>query len=816
MTLRLLVAVALLSSAVVAYEILLMRLFSIVQWHHFAYMIISLALLGYGASGTFIALARRWLLARFAIVFAIAAAIFGVSAPASFWLAQRIPFNPLEIVWDAFQPIYLVGVYTVLAIPFFAAATAIGLAFSGNTDRAGRIYRYDLLGAGAGALGIVAVMFLLPAEWCLKLIGATGLIAGAVASARRRRLAVALTGAAMVLAAAWPTDSLAPRISPYKGLAQALQVPEARIIDRRFSPLGVLTVVASPRVPLRHAPGLSLLAEAPIPPQLGVFIDGDSMTAITRFEGDREAIAYLDFQSAALPYHLLDRPKVLVVGAGGGSDVLRAHYHGARAIDAIELNPQMIDLVRRDHGAFAGHLFDRPEVRLHRAEARGFVATTEDRFDLIEIALLDSFSASSAGLYALSESTLYTVEAFQAYLAALAPGGILAITRWLKLPPRDSLKLFLTALVALERSGVDDPGRRLALIRSWDTATLLIKNTAVTATEVGAIRAFATARGFDLAYYPGIVAADANRHNVWPEPDLYHGAQALVGPARTAFLDDYKFDLEPATDDRPYFFHFLKWRVVPELLAIGPAGGVPLIEWGYVIVVATLAQAAVVGIVLVLLPLTVLRRGVARPGRWPLGRVAVYFLALGLAFLFIEIAFMQRFVLFLAHPLYAIAVVLAAFLVFAGFGSGFAARLAAAPLPVRPITLAVAGIALFAGLYIAILPVLFDWLAPLAEPARVIAAVALIAPLGFCMGLPFPLGLSSLGADAAELVPWAWGINGCASVLSAVLASVLAVHFGFTVVVALAVGLYLLAAITFPGREQAGGGNRNHISREVC
>ena len=176
----LLIAVALLSGAVISYEILLMRLFSIVQWHHFAYMIISLALLGYGASGTFIALARDWLLARFGTVFAIAAAIFGITAPASFWLAQRIPFNPLEIVWDARQPVYLMALYLLLAVPFFAAATAIGLAFCRHTDRIGRLYRYDLLGAGAGALAIIAVLFVAPAAMCLKLIGAAGLISAAV------------------------------------------------------------------------------------------------------------------------------------------------------------------------------------------------------------------------------------------------------------------------------------------------------------------------------------------------------------------------------------------------------------------------------------------------------------------------------------------------------------------------------------------------------------------------------------------------------------------------------------------------------------
>ena len=800
-------AISVLSAAVIAYEILLMRLFSIIQWHHFAYMIISLALLGYGASGTFIALAQNWLLARFRAVFTTAAAMFGLTSAAAFAIAQRLPFNALELVWDPRQTVYLLILYVLLAVPFFCAATCVGLAFVQYKGRSAIVYLYDLLGAGLGAIGIIALLFAVHPSTALQALGAFGFAAAALACLARP---VRMVMAAVFLVAAvgattlWHSDTLTPHLSPYKGLVQTLNVPDTRVVGVRSSPLGLLTVVESPAVPFRHAPGLSLNATAAIPPQLGVFVDGGSMTAITRFEGHPQALAWLDQQSAALPYHLRPRRRVLVLGAGGGSDVLRAIHHRARTIDAVELDRHMVALVRRDHVAFAGRLYDRPEVRIHVADARGFATRRRDRYDLITLSLLDSFAASSAGLLSLGESTLYTVEALSTFLDRLAPGGVLALTRWLNLPPRDGLKLFATAIAALEQNGVRDVAKRLLFIRSWNTTTLLVKNGVFSQKEIAAAKNFSKERSFDLVWFPGIRKDEANRVNLLLRPWFYEGAKALLGDERDAFLDGYKFRLAPATDDRPYFFHFFKWRTLPELLAQHSAGGLQQVEWGYLILVAALIQAVLVSILLILLPLKVLR--VRRVGsRGPgFGRVAFYFFALGLAFLFVEIAFMQRFTLFLSHPLYATAVVLAAFLVFAGLGSGYSQRLVARPdgwLP--PIARAVAGIVVVALLYLPLLPLLFERLIAQPDAVRILVSVGLIAPLGFFMGMPFPMGLSVLGERAPALLPWAWGINGCASVISAVLATLLAVHLGFTIVMILALLLYVAAAAVFAAEGRA-------------
>jgi spermidine synthase len=579
-------------------------------------------------------------------------------------------------------------------------------------------------------------------------------------------------------------------------MSQALQVVDSRVLAESFGPLGMLTVVDSPRVPFRHAPGLSFNTRFLPPEQLAVFTDGDSISVMTRFDGDLDALGFLADTTAALPYQLLDGPRVLILGAGAGSDVLLALQQGASHIDAVELNPQMIAMTRENFADFAGPVFDNDRVRTHIGEARGFVARSADRYDLVQIALLDSFGVSGSGVQALNENYLYTVEAIMSYLEHLEPGGLLAITRWLRVPPRDSLKLVTTVIEALRGQGVSRPETRIAMIRSWNTVTLLVRNGAFTPVEISRLKAFAKPRFFDTAWYPSMPEREANRYNQLDRPYLYESITALLGDAAEDFTDRYKFQIAPATDDRPYFFHFFKWRVLPEILALRKRGGASMVEWGYLVLLATLVQAVILGAIFILLPLACSRRN------WPDARglrMGGYFFLLGLAFLFIEMAFIQKFILFLSHPLYSVAVVLAGFLVFAGLGSAYSGR----PLwrsrsqAYSPVLFAVSGITIIALGYTILLPILFAHLIGLADVFKIAISLALIAPLAFCMGMPFPLGLRQLASSAPDFIPWAWGINGFASVISAALATLLAIQFGFTFVLLAALALYGLSLLLF-------------------
>ncbi len=796
-------ALAVISAAVLAFEVLLVRLFAIVQWHHFSFMAISLALLGFGVSGSLLALCHDWAKARFTALFAAGAIGFAVLAPAGFLIAQSLPFNALAVVWDPSQLLYLPAITLLLTLPFFCGATCIGVAFICHGEKIGRIYACNLMGSALGALGIVIALFSLSPPEALRLVSVLGFLAAGVillkkGPARRRATSIASLALAALVWAGLPDAWFALRISEFKGLPSALRAAGAVVVAERSGPLGLLTVVDSPEVPFRYLPGLSLRSPALPPPQLGVFIDGGAMTAITRFKGQRAALTHLDFTTDAAAYHLLREPSVLILNAGGGQGILQAIYHGAKHIDAVEADPNMLRLLATDLAEPAGQILSRPEVQAHLAEARGFVTASRDHWDLLQIPLLDG-GAGAPGLQGLNEGYLYTIEAFEQYYQHLRPGGWVSITSWLMLPPRLALRHFATALAALRRMGLEAPEDHLVLLRGLTTTTLLVKKGAVSGTDIRRVKAFAEARAFDLSYFPGITAKDVNRFNVQEDPFLFRGAMALAGPGRASFIAGYKFDIAPASDDRPYVFNFMKWGALPELLALRKTASVGLLGLGSLFLAAALLQAAVLSAILTVVPLWL---GGRRLARWRLAwPVASYFLAIGFAFLFIEIAFIQKFILFLSHPLYSVAVVLAAFLFFAGIGSALASRFAEALAMGRSrlgaIELSIAGILAISLTYLFALPPIFAKLFHLSDPARILVSLALIAPLAFFMGMPFPLGLSRVRSNAPALVPWAWGVNGCASVLSVLLATLLAMELGFSAVILTAAVLYAGAAITF-------------------
>lgn len=804
-------SIACITAIALAYEILLMRLFSIIQWHHYTYMIISLALLGYGLSGAVIALNQRWLLARFERVFLANLCLFGLSAVGCFLLAQQIPFHAEEMLWDFRQTAWLFLAYILLSLPFFFAANAVALAMTRYQQLISRIYAYDMAGAGIGSLAIIGLLFIVNPLLALYILGSLALLVALLASWELRPKTVTLLWwlqsrttyiittltVSIVALWIWTYDDL--QLSTYKGLSQTLRITARQVVAEHSSPLGLINVVESPVIPLRYAPGLSLNAQMEPPAQLGIFTDGEGMSAITRFPQSLNELAYLDQMTTAAPYQFRKLQRVLILGAGGGKDVLQALLHKVPEIDAVELNPQIIKLVRKDYAEYAGNIYGLDNVRIHTADARGYVTSSDRTYDLIQLALLDAFGASGTGLYALHENYLYTVEALKTYLQHLSPDGYLALSRWTSIPPRDTLKLFVTAIDALRESGMPDPARQLLLIRSWQTSTLIIKNGVINDKEITGLKEFCDKNAFDLIYYPGIIQQEANRYNKLPQADFFIGAQALLSEQRQTFLARYKFNLQPASDDKPYYFNFFKWSTLPELLNLRNRGGLALVESGYLVLIAVLIQAILASLLLILLPHWLMSRQkkTIRPQINP-ARIVVYFSALGLAFLFIEIAFIQKFILFLHHPMYAASVVLSSFLIFAGLGSAWSRQKQTTFSLMRSTGYAIIGIVCLSLIYLLGLGAVFEGLMTLPIWGKVAVTIILIVPLAFCMGIPFPSALTRLGELAPNLIPWAWGINGCASVLSAVLATLIAIHAGFSTVIVMAGFLYLVAWLTFP------------------
>jgi hypothetical protein len=397
------------------------------------------------------------------------------------------------------------------------------------------------------------------------------------------------------------------------------------------------------------------------------------------------------------------------------------------------------------------------------------------------------------------------------YLGRLSDRGILSLTRWLRLRPvparnaldppdrmeeTDVVKLLAATAQAMRELGLD-PRVRVVVIRSWATATVLARRAPFTSDELARVRKFADDRSFDLVYLPGIRPEEANRYTVLKEPVYYEAAREIIAGDAERFIRGYPFAVEPATDDRPYFFNFFRWSLLAPLLRSAGTDWVPFVDWGYLALVATLVQAIVLSVLLIVVPLFFLRG--KSPARVATGRrpsaavVLVYFLCLGGSFMFLEISTIQRMIRFLWHPVYSVAVVVTGFLVFAGVGSAAAERIR---LPrARKVALAVGGICLVVIAHQFLLPAMMTATAGASFAARAVTALALIAPLAFFMGMPFPTGLAALSQRRAELMPWAWGVNGCASVAATILATASAVSWGFVPVTWMALGGYVLAAL---------------------
>ncbi len=799
---RLPAAVALISGAALGYELLLLRFFALMYWHHFAHLIISIALLGIGVSGTVLTLFQARMAARFHQVFSGSALLFALTLPAAITLGGRLGFNPPELIWDWNQGWRLGAMFLLAALPFFWAGLCIGLTLRCAPLETGRIYRADLAGAGGGALLMMALLFVLsPAQSvrvaALAAVGAA-LLGGRRACTGTRWQSMCPAAAGVLLTLLWPTAWLSPPVSPFKALSQTLQIPGMTIASETRSPAGTFTALMSDSLPFRSAPGLSMLAPSGPPAQIALFHDGHPAGVI---HGAAESAVFMRWTPMALPYSLLATPppRVLVAGAGGGGDVRHALLEGAVRVDAVEPHRELTGFVRHRFRTFAGGIYAHEAVHLHHGDTRGVLAAAgRGRFDLIQISPFGTAVPPAGGGHALTAAYLFTTEGLLLAISRLSDNGILSVSVPLDLPPRRAVKLLDTVATALRQMGVEAPERHVAVIRAWNLVTLAVSRTALSPVQRQAARDFCRTRAFDLVWLPGLDATEINRVNVLEQPFFHEVATAIW--RGTAYRRGYPFHVVPATDDRPWFNRFFRWRTLPALWTQRASGSAAMLEWEYLLLWKSLAVAATVSLLLMALPLALLPR--RRPAAVAVdsghtGARMVYFAALGLAFLFLEIAFIQKFVLFLRDPMLSLAVIVPSFLFFAGIGSGRSGRLAAhgrVGLRNRPVLLAAAMITAVSGIYLWLLPPFFRIAAAWPDAGRMAVSVALIGVPAFWMGMPFPLGLQRLKETAPQQIPFAWGVNGFFSVISAIAAMIAALHAGFRAVILLALGLYLLAA----------------------
>ena len=780
------------SAATIGLELALMRDLSLRYWSHFAYMVISVAMLGFGASGTFIAIFRARILKRPCAWLCGATMAFSVAVCLCRLGAARVPLDVRYLAWDFSQIGNIVAIELLMFAPLFLTGVVIGVALLDAPERISGHYAANMIGSGLGAVMSVALMHVMSVGGQFLVAAVLGYIAFALLLPWRRVWAAALAVLTAAALAASAYFSPPETISQYKMLAQMRNLGAMETVCQSFGPMGRIDVLSGPAI--HYAPGLSLQFMRDIPPHVLMIVDGDQTSAVY----DPASIddwEFSDYATAAAAYHLRKRPEVCIIGAGGGADIGLAAFHRSGRIVALEINEQVIETMTGPLKSRGGAIYNHPGVTVLNREGRGYFASAGESFDVIQLPMIDAFGASGAGLYATRESYLYTVEAMAAMYDNLSSDGVLAITRWARTPPRDELRIFDTLAEMLRGKGLD-PRRRLVMIRSWATVTVLVFKQPVTLSEIAAVDKFCADRSFDLCYLPGMDKSQANRRHLLDEPYYFQAAAALLGPRRDEFLDDYIFAVDATTDDRPYFFHSFRWRAMGEFKRQLGGASPAFLEIGYLMTVAALGQAIVLGLLLVVLPLA---PGIgALKGQKKRGVLLLAFSLVGAGFMLLEMGFIQKLILYLAHPIYSAAVVIAAFLIFGGAGS-WASRLW--PIAPRRLTAASAGVVAVLGLlYMAMMDGWLDLTQSQAPTVRFIIAGATIAPLAAAMGHVFPAGFRYLGQSGPKLIPWAWAANGFASVVATVAAPLIAMSFGFAVLTVTAVGCYALAGVLFQWR----------------
>ncbi len=779
-----------LSVATLMLQVSFTRVLSVALWYHFVFMIVSIALFGYGASGTFLSSFSRLLKQDSDQMLTLFSILFSVTCLGSYLLSNHVPFDPARLAWDRLQVLYILIYYLILAIPFFFSGLCVALAVSKAGQMINKLYFANLIGSGLGALLVLGLFTPLTGPGVIVF---TTILAGASAVTfstklqKRYRGIVASWVVVLLILLPYAQVLFPIQMSPYKSLQVAQRYPNSEVLTTRWNAFSRVDVVQSGYV--RYAPGLSLHYQQPLPDQLGITIDGDALTAITRYNGNQSTLRFSTFLPTAMPYYLLNNPHVAILGAGGGLNVLTALYHNSSTVVTVENNQIIVDLLQNEYQEFTGNIFGDPRVNVVVSDGRSFIRSHKDTYDLIELSMTDNAAASSTGIYALSENYVYTKEAFMDYYTHLTQDGMLTITRWLLPPPREDIRLVSLAITALEDLGINDPENHISVIRTWGTFTLLIKKNPITVVDNSAIREFCNTRGFDVVYLPGISPQEVNRYNKFPEPIYYLMVQKLLFTEdRAQFYEQYLFDITPVSDNRPFFFHFFTWNRLFETYESMGRKWQPLIEGGYLVPLVFI-QALGLSLVFILFPIRKFRRQCLDGQR----RYLTYFFCIGLGYMFIELTLIQQFILFLGHPTYAISMVLFSLLLSSGVGSYLSGRVKLdVGSRLRPLLIGISVLCLFYTFLSRILLTLLG----LPFAAKLVISFLLIFPLGFVLGMPFPLGIRMLSGSRRVLIPWAWAVNGCASVLGSILPMMVALSFGFPTVLVLASLVYFCSFLT--------------------
>ena len=794
----------LVSLATLMYELLLTRIFSVTMWYHFSFMTVSIVMFGMTVGAIVVYLAPDFFTPeRVHRHLALSALLFAGTIVLSFLIHLRIPF----VMEGSLRGLYsLSATYIVVAVPFVFSGICVCLALTRFPRDVGRLYGADLAGAALGCIALIVALDAMDgprAVTLVALLAALGalLFTGSRTSVGFRRTVQICCLLLAVLAltefvTAKSRDSLFRLVWVRGNRAQGTAVYE------KWNSFSRIEIYGDPNGIEREPEGWGL---SPVYEggqgvrQLRMFIDSGAETFLTEFDGDLGRLEHLKYDVTNIAHYIRANADVLVIGPGGGRDVLAALAFEQKSITAVEINKAILQAVNGEFGEFTGHLDQLPNVRFINDEARSYIARQTDRFDILQISLIDTFAATMAGAFVLAENSLYTVEAWKIFLGRLTSDGVLTVSRWyFRDIPGAAYRMTSLARAALGELGVEDPRAHIIMVRSMvgpnpeasgvGIGTILLSRQPFTEEDLETIEDVAAAMEFDLVLTPSFSIDTTFAALASGSGDVRAGARLPI-------------DVSAPTDDRPFFFNMLRFRDIFER-ELWAQGHMNFNLRAVTILALLLVIVAVLTLLCIVVPLFLSAGKKPLAGAFPL---LGFFASIGFGFMLIEISQMQRLIVFLGHPTYALSVVLFTLLLASGLGSALTQPIDEAGLRgagLKRLLMLLAALLLF-GLFT---PMAIERFQHVTTLARVLVAVGILFPLGLFMGMAFPLGMRVASASSASLTPWLWGINGATSVFASVLAVVIAMGWGISASFWTGFACYGAALVSFSRATRKGRG----------
>lgn len=776
------------ATSALMFEVALTRIFSVMLWYHFAYIVISLCLLGIGASGTFISVfniaSDEKRAKTIPLIFSI---IYPLLMIFCFLTATKLRIYPLQMLKDKSNIYTLFVIYILLILPFFTSGTVLGYIFSAYNKQIGKLYFYDLVGAGIGATLVALAINLINAPAAIMtaaFIGSLGAVTfNAFLGGRiKTKKIILLPLFCLLVIGVFLKWNWYIFVDPSKELYWSQQDPDVIEYSK-------WTTIA--RVDVVWEGNYNPTFGADVAPKYfnttyrSNFIAQDGVAPTLIFRVDKpvnDMFPFLKSTTQSGAYRINQNPKVCIVGIGGGMDILVALGNEAKNITAVEINPAMVHLCRERYAEKTNNIFNDPKINWVQNEGRHFLASSKDKFDIIQMSGVDTFAALSSGAYVLSENYLYTTDAIKDVYSRLNDNGIYSVSRWFFDPPRETLRLAVICDKALQELNLSDSEKHLFILHGARWATILLKKSPWKPEEIEILKQFCTDNEFAVFYDP--YAATINN------PFEQYLRADKNGKAK--FLDTYRFDVTPVSDNKPFFFQYYRWG---EILGIGNMNFKTIL--GYFItqtpqafqtLAITIIQLILLSFLIILYPLFK-KKSDWKGVKGKLG-IIMYFAALGLGFIFIEIILIQDFIIYLGAPLYSLSLILTGLLIFSGIGSMVTSAFSKDAKKKTTIVILIlcAVIILFAVFGKTVI----DFTLKESMAVKVIITLSMIAPIGFLLGMPFPCGIGILSERHPALIPWAWAINGCFSVIGTMLSILLSSFVGFQAVFVIGAAIYLI------------------------